>query len=345
VLRTLERRDVTVPGNRSRRLTGLLIALFAVAGLTLASVFVGVRGISAAQVVAGLSPSVDGWDAAVVAGMRLPRTALGLLAGAALGMAGALIQGVTRNPLADPGILGISAGASLGVVLASGLLGIGSLFGYVWFAFAGALAAMLVVYLVGGGGRGGATPATLAIAGAAVSALLFALISAVVLTDVRALEKYRFWVIGALTGIDRQTLAAVALFLLVGAALAASVAPALNSLALGDDVARSLGQRIWLVRARAVAAITLLAGGATAVCGPIAFVGLIVPHAARAVVGPDQRWILAYSAVLGAALLLAADITGRVIARPDEVQAGIVVAAVGAPFFIALVRRTRLREL
>jgi iron complex transport system permease protein len=199
------------------------------------------------------------------------------------------------------------------------VLGIGSLYGYVWFAFAGALAAMVVVYLLGGVGQGGSTPAKLAVAGSAVSAILFSLVSAVVLTNVQALDRYRFWVLGSLTGADGRTLAQVAPFLLVGALLAVTVAGALNNLALGDDVARSLGQRVGLVRLRAAAATTLLAGAAVAVCGPVAFVGLVIPHIARAVSGPDHRWILAYSALLGPVFLLAADIHPRGV--PGEERA------------------------
>lgn len=327
------------------RPAGAVAAALAVCALCLVSLAVGSKSIPLTDVVHTLLRPDGGELSAIVHGLRIPRTGFGVAAGASLAMAGALIQGVTRNPLADPGILGISAGASLGVVLTTGVLGLRSLHGYVWFAFAGALGAMALVYRLGGIGRGGATPAKLAIAGAAVSAVLFSLVSVVVLTDVDALDTYRFWVIGALTGQDRHTLGQVAPFLAAGALLAATTAGALNNLALGDDVARGLGQRVALVRARAAVAITLLAGAAVAVCGPIAFVGLIVPHVARALIGPDQRWILLYSALLGPVFLLAADILGRILARPGELPAGIVVAVVGAPFFIALVRRHRLAEL
>ncbi|MFJ6000415.1 FecCD family ABC transporter permease [Streptomyces sp. NPDC092370] len=284
-------------------------------------------------------------ESGIVRQMRLPRTEFGLVVGAALGMAGALMQGLTRNPLADPGLLGVSAGAALGVVVTTGLLGITVVYGYVWFAFAGALAATALVYALGGAGRGGATPAKLALAGAAVSALLQSLVFAVLLFDAAALGDYRFWAVGSLTGQPAAILADVLPFLAVGALLAASTAPALNSLALGEGVATALGQRVGLVRLRGAAAVTLLAGGAVALCGPIAFVGLVIPQLARLLTGPDHRWILAYSALLGPILVLAADIAGRLIARPDELHVGIVVTALGAPFFIALVRSRRLREL
>jgi iron complex transport system permease protein len=286
----------------------------------------------------------------VIWSVRLPRTALGLATGAALGLAGALMQALTRNPLADPGILGVSAGAAFAVVLSVGVLGIGSVYGYIWFAFAGAFVASVLVYLLGGLGRSGSTPVKLALAGVAVTSLLFSLTSAIALTDPDALNRYRFWNADSLANQDEEVLLRVLPFLAVGAVLALACAPALNSLALGDDVAKSLGLKLGLVRVQGVVAITLLTGGAVAVIGPVVFVGLVVPHIARVLaqlvgIGPDHRWLLPLSAVLAPCLLLAADIIGRLIARPTEVQAGILVAFIGGPFFIALVRRRRLAEL
>jgi iron complex transport system permease protein len=271
---------------------------------------------------------------------------LGLLAGAALGLAGALMQGHTRNPLADPGLLGVNAGAAFLVVVGIYVFGISSLSGYVWFAFAGALGASVAVFALGAvGPRGGATPVTLAVAGAAVSALLYGLTSAVILTDVRTLDAYRFWNVGSLAGREPAIAGQVAPFLLAGALIALATAPALNALSLGDDVARSLGHSVRRTRGLGVAAITLLAGSATAACGPIAFLGLIVPHVVRSFTGPDHRWLLPASALSGAVLLLTADVVGRVVARPGELQVGIVLALLGAPFFIALVRRRKLAQL
>ncbi|MET9256466.1 iron chelate uptake ABC transporter family permease subunit [Streptomyces sp. NPDC003717] len=286
----------------------------------------------------------------IVWSVRVPRTGLGLAAGAALGLSGCLMQALTRNPLADPGILGVSAGASFAIVVAAGVAGIGSLLGYVWFAFAGAMAASIVVYLLGRMGRSGTTPVKLALAGVTVTAVLSSLTSAVVLTSPAALDRYRFWSAGSLADQDAATLWRILPFLAAGALLALASAPALNSLALGDDVAASLGRRLGLVRLQGVVAVTLLTGSAVAVIGPVVFIGLVVPHVARVLAqwagrGPDHRWLLPLSAVLAAALLLAADILGRVLARPTEVQAGIIVAFVGAPFFIALVRRRRLAEV
>ncbi|MFG3308873.1 FecCD family ABC transporter permease [Streptomyces wuyuanensis] len=286
----------------------------------------------------------------VIWSVRLPRTVLGLVTGAALGLSGALMQALTRNPLADPGILGVSAGAAFAVVLSVGVLGLGSLYGYIWFAFAGALAATVLVHLLGGLGRSGYTPVKLALAGVAVTSVLFSLTSAVALTDPDALNRYRFWSAGSLAGQDGEVLLRVMPFLALGAVLALSCARGLNSLALGDDVAKSLGLGTGPLRAQGVVAVTLLTGGAVAVIGPVVFVGLVVPHIARVLaqyagVGPDHRWLLPLSALLAPCLLLAADIAGRLVARPVEIQAGVLVAFAGGPFFIAMVRRRRLAEL
>jgi ABC-type Fe3+-siderophore transport system permease subunit len=264
------------------------------------------------------------------------------MVGLSLGIAGALAQGHTRNPLGDPGLLGVTAGASLGVVLAIHLLGVGTPAGYVWFAFAGALVGTVLVFSLGSVGRGGATPVTLALAGAALSALFYALVRAILVSDTDSLDAFRFWVVGALAGRGADVAWQVAPFIAVGLVLALVNAPALDLLGLGEDVARGLGQRVWLARSVGLAAVTLLCGAATAACGPIAFVGLVVPHVVRAFTGPAHRWLVPCSGLLGAALLLIADVVGRVVVRPGELQVGIVLALLGAPFFIALIRRRRL---
>ncbi|MFF5447665.1 FecCD family ABC transporter permease [Streptomyces sp. NPDC012888] len=313
--------------------------------LCVASLALGTKSIPPDRLVDLLFHPDGSEESGIIHQMRVPRTEFGLVVGAALGMSGALMQGLTRNPLADPGLLGVSAGASLGVVVGTGLLGVTAVYGYVWFAFAGALLTIALVYALGAAGRGGATPAKLALAGAAVSALLLSLVNAVLLFDAAALGDFRFWAVGSLTGQPAEVLAGVLPFIASGALLAAFTAPALNRLALGDGVATALGQNVGRVRVRGAAAVTLLAGGAVALCGPIAFIGLVIPHIARRLTGPDHRWIVVYSALLGPCLLIAADLVGRLIARPDELHVGIVVTAVGAPFFILSVRRRRLREL
>ena len=340
--------DVRGPGTstRARRLTGLALLVLLVAGAALASIAVGTRAMGPGEVWrALLNPTLSTDAAVIVRELRVPRTALGLMVGLALGMAGALMQGHTRNPLGDPGLLGVTAGASLAVVLAIRVLGIGTPAGYVWFAFLGALAGTVLVYAIGSGGRSAPTPVTLALAGAALSALLFALVRAILVSDQQALDSFRFWVVGSLAGRGADVAWQVAPFVLAGAVLALVNAPALDLLGLGEDVARGLGQRIWLARTVGLAAITLLAGAATAACGPIAFVGLVVPHVVRALTGPDHRWLVPCSGLAGAALLLGADTIGRILARPAELQVGIVLALVGAPFFIALVRSRRTAGL
>ncbi|MGH3885713.1 MAG: FecCD family ABC transporter permease [Pseudonocardiaceae bacterium] len=330
---------------RRRRLLVVagLLALLAV--VALASLAVGAKPIPIDLAWNAIWSPTGTEDDIVVRALRAPRTILGIGVGIALGLAGALMQGHTRNPLADPGILGVEAGAAFFVVLGIYAFGVTSLFGYVWFAFAGAFAASVLVFMLGSIGRGGPTPVTLALAGVSVSFLLYALIQALLLADLATLDAYRFWVVGSLAGRDAGVAAQVAPFLLAGLLLAVLNAPGLNLLALGDDVARALGQRVAVTRGTGLVAITLLTGSAVAACGPIAFVGLVVPHVARALTGPDHRWLLPAAGLAGAVLLLAADVIGRVVVRPGELQVGIVLALVGAPFFIALVRRRRLVKL
>jgi iron complex transport system permease protein len=343
--RTRERLANPAAAVRARRLRVLLGSGLALLGLCVVSLLVGSRGLAPSTVYnALLGRGTDG-DVAIVRGLRLPRTLTGVAVGVALGMCGALLQGLTRNPLADPFILGISAGAAFAVVVASGLLGVTAAFGYVWFSFLGAAGATIAVYLIGGMGRGGATPTKIALAGAAMAALLGSFTTTVLLLDPLTLDQYRLWMVGSLQGRTLSTIGQIVPFLVVGVVVAMTVTPALNNLALGDDVARSLGLSIGSVRLRGVIAITLLAGGAVAAAGPIGFVALVVPHMARAICGPDQRWILALSALFGPCLLLTADILGRVLAHPGEVPVGVVAALIGAPAFIALVRRRKLSEL
>ncbi|MET7425499.1 iron ABC transporter permease [Dactylosporangium sp. NPDC005555] len=329
-----------------RARVAVLAGLVLLAGVSvLLSLGLGAQTLHPAEVW-GAIVAPDGGDAtAVVRELRLPRTVLGVLVGVSLGVGGALIQGHTRNPIADPGLLGVSAGASFAVVLGTAVFGVGSLTGYIWFAFGGALAASLVVFGIGATQRGGPTPVTLALAGMAISALLSSFTSAVLLSDAASLNSFRFWVVGSLSGRDLDVAWQVLPFIIAGLVLAAVNAPALNALGLGEDVARSLGQHIGAARAVGVAAIMLLTGAATAACGPIGFVGLVVPHLARAITGPDHRWLLPYSACLGSCLVLIADVAGRLVASPAELQTGIVLAVFGAPFFVYLVRRVRLVAL
>jgi iron complex transport system permease protein len=340
---------VRAKGRRTARGTGLLVAVAVLAVAAALSVAVGSKTIPLATVLDALdghtANRARAADVQIVRDLRIPRTLIGLAAGIALGLAGALIQALTRNPLADPGILGINAGAATAVVLAIRVLGIVSLTGYIWFAFAGAAGAFLVVYLLGTRGRAGASPERLALAGAAVGAALLAVTNAVALLDVTTFDRYRLWTVGTLAGRDLGIVSGVAPFVLAGMLLALGLGPSLNVLALGEDTARALGADLRRTRVLTAIAITLLCGAATAAVGPIAFVGLAVPHTARALVGPDQRWLLPYSMVLAPTLLLLADVFGRVVARPEELPAGLVTAFLGAPVFIAVILRRRIVPL
>ncbi|MFF3909025.1 FecCD family ABC transporter permease [Streptomyces sp. NPDC001848] len=340
-----EPRADTAPAPPTRWATrsfGLLVSIVILAFVALASIAIGAKGLSPAQVWHGLFHG-SGTYADVVVGDRLSRTVLGLLAGAALGLAGAVLQALTRNPLADPGLLGINAGASAAVVTAITYLGVTSLSGYVWFAFVGAAAVGALVWFLGG--SRGATPVRLALAGTAISAALYGYLQAVMIMDDAALGKMRFWTVGSLASATDVTIRQVLPFLLAGTVLALALARPLNALAMGDDTARALGAHLSRTRALAMAAATVLCGAATAACGPIVFVGLMVPHAVRSFTGPDLRWILPYATVLSPVLLLGADVVGRVCARPAELQVGIVTAVLGGPVFILLVRRRRTAQL
>ncbi|WP_104181341.1 iron ABC transporter permease [Arthrobacter sp. B0490] len=321
-------------------LTALVLLVFCLASLTIGARSVGVGTVLDA--VTAFDPS-NGDHAVVLS--RLPRTVVGLLVGAALAAAGAALQGVARNPLADPGILGINAGASLAVVVGIHVFGLGGASGYIWCAFAGAGAAALVVYAVAGLGREGATPVKLALAGAALAAGLGSLTNAVLVSSQETLDAFRFWQVGTLSGRGWDVIVAVAPFILGGLVLTLATGKVLNSLALGDDVARGLGQNVNLARGVTALGVVILCGAATAAAGPIAFVGLVIPHMVRLAVGADYRWILPFSALLGPVLLLGADILGRVVLPPGEVQVGIMTAVVGAPFFVWLVRGRRMAHL
>ncbi|NEK60316.1 iron ABC transporter permease [Geodermatophilus sabuli] len=309
-----------------------------------ASVVVGSRDVGWSDVVAALGGSSDTIGQAA-ATKRIPRTLLAVVVGAALGLSGAVMQGVTRNPLADPGVLGINMGASLAVVVGIAWFGLFSATAIVWTAIVGAAGAAVFVYAVGSLGRGGATPLKLALAGTATSAALVSFITAIALPRGDIAESVQSWEIGGVGGATFDAIGTVLPFLLVGFAVSLLSARSLNSLALGDELAAGLGERVVLARGTAALGSVLLCGAATAVAGPIGFVGLVVPHLCRLLVGVDHRWLLPFSAIAGGCLLTASDIVGRIVARPSELDVGIVTALIGAPFFISIVRRQKVREL
>ncbi|MFF2275001.1 FecCD family ABC transporter permease [Agromyces sp. NPDC058126] len=318
----------------ARAIAVLVIAAIVLIAIVGASLVLGVRSIDPAVAwQAIVAPDAANADHNVIWQLRVPRTVIGLLAGVALGLGGTLIQGVTRNPIADPGLLGLNAGASLAVVLCISLLGVADPLVFVWFAFAGCAAAAAVVFSIGRG-----RPVRLALVGAAVTSFVTPLVALVLLRDPETFNQYRFWAVGSLTGRGLDTAAVLWPFILLGTVVAIALANRLNLIALGDDVANALGQRVGTTRAFAGIALVLLCGTATALAGPIALVGLVVPHAARRLVGTDYRWIVAAALLLGPIMLLAADVIGRLIVPNAELEAGVVAAFIGAPVLIAIAR-------
>ncbi|MDN6320454.1 MAG: iron ABC transporter permease [Marinobacter sp.] len=326
------------------RWMSLLALVVLLVALCILSIAVGTREVTWQEISAALQGQLTSVGEAAVA-MRIPRTLLAVIAGGALGLAGAIMQGVTRNPLADPGILGVNIGASLAVVIGLAWFGMSMAYAYVWTAILGAGVTAVFVYTIGSLGRGGATPLKLALAGAATSVALSSFTIAVVLPRNDIAGGVRSWQIGGVGGATYDAIQLVLPFLLVGLAISLLSARKLNILALGDDLAAGLGEKLVLARGTAGAGAILLCGATTAACGPIGFVGLIVPHLCRLLVGVDYRWLLPFSALSGANLLLLADVVGRIVARPSELAVGVITAFIGAPFFIWIVRRQRVREL
>ncbi|MCX4961293.1 FecCD family ABC transporter permease [Streptomyces virginiae] len=334
---------------RRRRVVGSVALVLVLLAAMVVSLAVGARALTPAEVWRGLSAAPDPDQRLteirlIVRTVRVPRTVLAVVAGVALGVGGALIQGYTRNPIADTGLLGVNSGASFAVVLVIALFGFANPFQYVWFAFLGAAVAGVVVFGLASIGRGAGNPLTLALAGQGVTVFLAAMTTAVALSDKASLNALRFWNAGSVAGVGFDVIRPVIAFIAVGLVLALITLPALNLLNLGDDVARGLGVNIVLSRTIGIAAITLLAGAATAACGPIAFLGLMVAHTARYLTGPDYRWLVPYAGLLGAIVLLVCDMAGRLLVRPGELDAGVVVALLGAPFFAALVWRGKFKS-
>ncbi|WP_306367297.1 iron chelate uptake ABC transporter family permease subunit [Nocardiopsis sp. CC223A] len=323
----------------------LLAAVLVLALACTASLLVGSAPLPVSTVWAALTSAGEGIDHLTVVGLRVPRTLLGLLVGAALGVAGVLAQALTRNPLADPGILGVNAGAAFAIAVGVAALGVTRLHQYLWLGILGAFTAAALVYLIAARGPAGADPLRLTLVGVALGAVFQGAASSLSLLDPRAFDRMRYWGAGTLADRPEDTVATIVPFVLAGLVVALSLARPLNALALGDDLARAVGARVALTRGCGIAAITVLCGVATAAAGPIGFVGLMVPHAVRLVTGPDLRWILPFTLVLAPALVLVSDVLARLVVRPAEVQVGVVTAFVGAPVLILLVRRARAGAL
>ncbi len=345
--RTADRTGVTAPAapraGGGPVLVCVLVALLIVA--VLASITLGSKAIAFGDVVQVLVGNGDAVADGGIVEARVARTVVGVLVGAGLAVAGAAMQGLTRNPLADPGLLGVNAGASLAVVVAIAVFGVGSVSGYVWWAMAGAGLAAVLVHAVAGLAGGGVTPLRLTLAGAAVSAGLASWSSGLLVSSKQSFDSFRFWQVGTIGGRGLDLVVTVLPFFAVGLGVVLLTVRRLNALALGDDLARGLGENVVLARAAVGVGVAVLCGASTALAGPIGFLGLVVPHVARFVVGPDHRRIIPVCLLAGPTLLLLADTVGRLVARPSEVQAGITTAVLGVPFFVLLVRRGRMASL
>ena len=331
--------SVAASGNRARSVGVILFGLVILAVLVVASLMVGSGSMTFSEAWHSLTnPGGTSTNDVIVHTLRIPRTQLGVLVGAALGLAGVMIQAVTRNPLADPGILGVNAGAYLAVAVGAAYFGVNASAQQVWWAIVGAFVAAVIVYLVGSVERSGASPATLVLSGVALGAVLTGISTAISLSHPEVFDKLRFWQAGSLQGRQADTVSAVLPFIVVGLLLSVLLARSLNVFALGEDLARALGARTTLTRSLGLVAITVLCGAATAAAGPITFFGLMVAFVARLIVGPDLRWIVAISLVYAPAMFLASDILGRLLV-PSELPVGVVTAFLGAPLLIVLIRR------
>ncbi|MBD2056225.1 iron ABC transporter permease [Oculatella sp. FACHB-28] len=320
------------------QVVGLGVSILLLFVCLLLSITFGAADINLSTVWQALTAFDGSTNHLIITTLRLPRALIALLVGAALAVAGALMQGLTRNPLAEPRILGISAGAALAVVAATFLIGTTSIQTYTWFAFTGAAIAAVAVYSLGSAGRGGLSPLKLVLAGAVLDYLLSALMTGILILDRRTLDEVRFWLAGSVAGRDFNVLLQVLPYVSIGLIIAFSLGKQITTLTLGEDVARGLGLNTAWVKAIAIITVVLLAGSAVALAGPIGFVGLVIPHIVRFWVGVDYRWILPYAAVWGAVLLLIADLVARLIIKPQELPVGIMMALLGAPFFIYLAR-------
>lgn len=320
------------------RLLGLMVGVLLLSLCFMMSIMLGAADINPGTVWQALTAFDGSTNHLIITTVRLPRALIALIVGAALAVAGSLMQGLTRNVLAEPRLLGISGGASLAVVFATFLFGTASIQIYTWFAFVGGAIAAIAVYTLGSVGRSGMTPLKLILAGAVLDYFMTALTTGILILNQRTLDEIRFWLAGSVAGRDLNVLLQVLPYILVGLILAFSLGKPITALTLGEDVAKGLGLRTGWVKAITAAVAVLLTSSAVALSGPIAFIGLVVPHFVRFFVGVDYRWLLPYAAIWGAILLSLADLAARLVIKPQELPVGIMAALVGAPFFIYLAR-------
>lgn len=344
--KAVEKKLKPISALRLKRIIGLVFALFLLTVVVFLSLMIGAKPLSIGIVWEALFSSTESYDYTIIHESRIPRTIIALAVGPAFGLAGAVIQALTRNPLADPGILGVNAGAAFAVSLAVGIFSISSISSYIWFALAGALVASVAIYFISGGaGKKSPTPEQITIVGVAIAAALNGITTALSMVNSRAFAGMLNWRVGSLARKGLEDLWPIIPFLIVGILLALVIAPALNTIAFGDDRASSLGVNVNMIRIFGLLSITLLAGGATAIAGPIVFLGLMVPHCVRWFIGPDQPWIFLYSMIIAPSILLLCDIIGRIVMSPAEVPVGIIIGFVGAPILLILMRRRKVSGL
>ncbi|KLV23294.1 iron ABC transporter permease [Niallia circulans] len=329
-----------------RKFISVLVISIILLGISiLASLAFGSRTVGWNEILDGLfHPEVQSHGANVVR-QRIARTVFSLLCGAALGVSGALMQSVTRNPIADPSILGVNTGAALFVVCGISFFHIGTAGQYIWFALAGAILTAIFVFGIGSMGSGGATPLKLVLAGAATSAALSSLVMAIMIPRSNVMDQFRFWQVGSVGAGNWDSISIFIPFLVVGILIALFSAPGLNALALGDEAAKGLGVRTGTLRLVAAFGGVLLCGAATALAGPIGFIGLLATHVIRLIIGPDLRYIIPMSALAGAIILTISDVCGRIIGSPGELEVGVVTAFIGAPILILITMKAKMRTL
>ncbi|WP_460203461.1 FecCD family ABC transporter permease [Scytonema sp. NUACC21] len=319
-------------------LSGLMLGLLILVLCLVFSVTLGAANIPLEKIYSAFTSFDGSREHLIIRTIRLPRSLLAIIVGAAMSTAGAIMQGITRNPLADPGILGINAGAAFAVVIAIFAFGASSPSVYIWYALIGAGVTVVSVYIFASLGRSGITPLNLTIAGAAVSAFLASLTTGILIVSQRTLEEIRFWLAGSLAGTDETIIWQILPYICIGMILALVLARQITILNLGEDVARGLGQETLWVKITAAIGVLLLAGSSVAAAGSIGLIGLVVPYIARLLVGVDYRWLIPYSALFGAMLLLASDVAARLVIQPQEVPVGVMTALVGSPFFVYLAK-------
>jgi iron complex transport system permease protein len=330
--------------NRHKALPiGLVVSLLVLLACLVNSVSFGAADIPFNQILSSFTVFDGSREHLIIQTVRLPRSIIAMMVGAAMATAGAIMQGITRNPLADPGILGVNAGAAFAVVMGIFAFGTASPSVYVWYAFLGAGVTVISVYLLASLGRSGVTPLNLTIAGAATSSLLASLTTGVLIVSQRTLEEIRFWLAGSLAGIDESIIYQILPYICIGMVLAFGLSRQITVMSLGEDIAKGLGQQTLWIKILAAVSVLLLEGSAVSAAGAIGFIGLIVPHIVRFIVGVDYRWIMPYSALFGAILLLASDTLARLVLQPQEIPVGVMTALVGAPFFVYLAR-TKIKK-